>query len=101
MDNHELEKDLAVQAKSIETLEKSADYLWKAVGELRGDVGRIKVEVAKVVAVVGIIQVIATGIIVWVLTKGKEERHAARQVHQTEIRNVVGLGGPLGPWRPD
>lgn len=98
---HDLETEQAVQAKSIKTLEDGSRDLWATVSKIRDDVSRVKVDVAKVVAVVGIIQIIATGVIVWALTKGKEEKHAARQVHQAEIRDVVGRLGPPYPWRPD
>jgi myo-inositol-1-phosphate synthase len=98
---HEMDKEQGITENRVFNLERSSDSLWKSVEEIRRDVGRVKVEVAKVVAIVGIIQVLATGVIVWTLTKGKEEKHAARQVFQTEVRNVVGSPGAPGAWRVD
>ncbi len=96
-----LDKAQGITDTRLDSLERSEGMLWDTVNKIRDDVGKVKVEVAKVVAIVGIIQVLATGVIVWSLTKNKEEKHAGRQVFQTEVRNVVGLRGPLGSWRPD
>lgn len=105
---HAMDKAQGVLETRVDGLEKSEGFLWKAVEEFRGkveaiqsDMGRIKVDVAKITVIVGIVQIIATGVIVWALTKGKEEKHAARQIHQTEVRDVVGRAGTPGPWHLD
>lgn len=100
---HEIDKAQGVLETRVDGLEKSEGFLWKAVEEFRRDVkaiqsdmGRIKIDVAKISVVVGVVQVIATGVIVWALTKGKEDKHAAGQIHQTEEPYVVGGRGAPG-----
>lgn len=94
---HAIDKAQGVLSTRVDGLEKSEGFLWKAVDEFRDDVksiqadmSRIKVDVAKVVALIGVIQIIGTGVIVWALTKGKEDTHAAGQIHQTEEPYMVG-----------
>lgn len=66
---HSLETQQAVLEKSINALETGHRDLWNTISDIRGEVSRVKVDVAKVVAVVGIIQIIATGVIVYSITR--------------------------------
>ncbi len=115
---HAIDKAQGILFTRVDGLEKSEGFLWKTIDEFResiaeiqnefqksitgiqSDLNRVKVDVAKVAVVVGIAQVIATGIIVWALTKGKGEPHAAGQIHQTEEPYLVdGIGDGLNPRR--
>lgn len=88
-----------VAEQRLDTIEKNEGHIWEAMRQMRAtstkmseDLGRVKVDVAKVVTIVGMVQVILTGLLVFFLTKGKEEKHV--KVHQTKESYLVVRPGP-------